>query len=401
MKIKLLNALITIIVLSTPQVNFGQIPNLGTAASFAIFTSVGAFDNVGATVITGNIGTNSGALTGFPPGIVVGQINVANPVAAQATIDLDAAYSYLSALPCGTNIGTGLGNNQTLTPNVYCLGAASTLTGYLTLDAQNNPSAVFIFKVEGALTTSASSNIVLVNGALLDNVFWQIKGAFVQGENSVFKGTVIANGAISLLEGASFLGRGLTRQGAISLHNINGAVVLPIDLVYFTAQKQENKVYLNWATVSERNIVRYEIQRSYNARDLETLSSFLSLGRAGDKNIYTFSDTTPFEKPESTSSNIVYYRIKQVDFNNTFEYSKTLAVAKEAAGKVSIFPNPTSYQITVKNAASIQPFSITNASGKVVSSGQYTPTNALDISHLPAGFYNLNIQSMNIRFLKN
>jgi hypothetical protein len=94
---------------------FGQAPNLGTAANFAFFTSIGAFDNAGATYITGDIGTNSGALTGFPPGTLVGQAHVANATSAQAALDVDAAYNYLTGLTCGTTIGIALGNNQTLT----------------------------------------------------------------------------------------------------------------------------------------------------------------------------------------------------------------------------------------------------------------------------------------------
>ena len=402
MKINLLNALFTIATLFLTQVLLAQKPDLGTSANFAVFTSVGAFDNLGATNITGNIGTNSGAMTGFPPGVVIGQAHVASPIAQQAAIDLDIAYNAMSALTCGATIGTNLGNGQTLTPNIYCLGAASTLTDFLTLDAQNNPNAVFVFIIDGALTTSISSNITLINGASVDNVFWQIKGAFTEGESTVFKGTVLANGAVSLLSGASFSGRILTRQGAVSLHNVNGAVVLPIDLVYFTAQKEEDTVELNWATVTERNIVRYELQRSYNARDFETLVSFAGSGQTDSKKTYTYSDKSPFINADNASFNIVYYRVKQVDTRNVFNFSKVIAVAKETMGKVSLYPNPTSYQITVKNGATgIQPFTIKNLSGVTVGSGEYTATNALDISHLPAGYYTLYIQSMNIRFLKN
>ena len=53
-------------------------PPLGAASSFVLFTSVGAFDNVGPSVIRGDIGTNAGAFSGFPPGVVTGSIHVAN-----------------------------------------------------------------------------------------------------------------------------------------------------------------------------------------------------------------------------------------------------------------------------------------------------------------------------------
>ncbi|MBK8450092.1 MAG: DUF3494 domain-containing protein [Saprospiraceae bacterium] len=202
-----------------PNFVFGQIPNLGEATSFALFTAAGAFNNLGNTSIVGDIGTDVGAFSGFPPGIVVGEIHVADATSAQAATDVDVAYSYLSSLTCGMVIGTTLGNNQVLTPNIYCLGAASSLNGDLILDGEGDPNAIFIFKINGALSTSTFSNVVLLNSASLCNVYWQVNGAFALGDGSVFRGTLLVNGAISLLEGSSLLGRALSRAGAISLHN--------------------------------------------------------------------------------------------------------------------------------------------------------------------------------------
>lgn len=219
MKNKLLTVVASIIIFLIPVITFAQAPDLGTASTFAIFTGVGAFDNVGASHITGDIGTNVGAFTGFPPGNVIGQIQVANSASAQAATDVDVAYSYLSEKTCGIVIGTTLGGGQILTPNVYCLGAASTLNGDLILDGQGNSNALFIFKIDGALSTSTFSNIVLINGATLCNVFWQINGQFTLGDSSVFRGTLLVNGAISLLEASSLYGRGLSRAGKIALHN--------------------------------------------------------------------------------------------------------------------------------------------------------------------------------------
>ncbi|MCX6270483.1 MAG: ice-binding family protein, partial [Bacteroidetes bacterium] len=198
---------------------YGQAPNLGAASSFTLFTSAGAFTNIGLSDVTGDIGTNVGAFTGFPPGVVLGQIHVADATSALAAADLALAYGYLSGITCGAVLGTTLGNDQVLTPNVYCLGAASTLNGNLTLDGQGNPDAIFIFKIDGALLTSIFSNILLINSATLGNVYWQINGEFILGDNSAFKGTLIVNGAITLLESSSLMGRGLSIAGAISMHN--------------------------------------------------------------------------------------------------------------------------------------------------------------------------------------
>jgi hypothetical protein len=241
MKTLLLNVLTAALLLLMPHVNFAQAPPLGTTASFALFTAVGAFSNDGATYVTGDIGTNVGAFTGFPPGTVVGGIHVADPVSVQAAIDVDVAYSFMSGITCGVVLGTTLGNGQTLGPNVYCLGGASTLNGDLILDGQGNPDALFIFKIDGALSTNSFSNIILINSASICNVFWQVNGALGvgMGANSVFRGTIISNGAFSLLEGASLFGRALSRGGAIALHN---------NIVTFAGQSSAAPITANGAT---------------------------------------------------------------------------------------------------------------------------------------------------------
>ncbi|MCB0707082.1 MAG: DUF3494 domain-containing protein, partial [Saprospiraceae bacterium] len=219
MKIPLFYAFLVVFLLLIPAGSFSQAPNLGSTSGFALFTAVGAFSNDGNTVVTGDIGTNVGAFTGFPPGIVIGQIYVADVISAQAAVDVDAAFMELSMVTCGPVIGVTMGNDQILTPNVYCIGAASTLEGDLILDGQCDPDAIFIIKIDGALATGVSSNVVLTNSASLCNVYWQINGAVSLGNNSVFRGTILANGAITLLEGATLFGRGLSREGAIDLHN--------------------------------------------------------------------------------------------------------------------------------------------------------------------------------------
>jgi|GEM_PF-964517 len=229
MKNRLLLFFAAVLLISFPKINYGQAPALGTTSGFALFTAVGAFSNTGATNVTGDLGTNVGAFSGFPPGTVLGQIHVADPVSAQAAIDVDVAYSNLGTVTCGAVIGTTLGNNQVLTPNVYCLGAASILNGDLTLDGQGDPNALFIFKIDGAFTTSTFTNVFLINAASLSNVYWQVNGQFVLGDGSIFRGTLVANGAITLLEGASLFGRGLSRGGAIALHNnVVNVSLLPI-----------------------------------------------------------------------------------------------------------------------------------------------------------------------------
>ncbi len=205
---------------SFPSLLFAQAPNLRSASGFALFTAAGAFNAAGAsTIVTGDAGTNVGAYNAFPPGILIGQSHVADAVSASAATDVLLAYGSVSKTTCGRVISTTLGSGQTLLPNVYCLGAASTINGELILDGKGDPSSLFIFKINGALASTVNSRVKLINSASLCNVYWQVNGQVDLGENSIFQGTILANGAINILDGAKLYGRALSQAGAISLQN--------------------------------------------------------------------------------------------------------------------------------------------------------------------------------------
>lgn len=217
MNFKLLVIITFTFLLSISKINFGQTaPNLGATSGFGLFTANGAFNNIGTTAVTGDIGSNTTAVIGFPPGIITGTIHVSDATTAQASLDVAIAYSDLNQ--GGSVIGIGL-TGQVLTTGVYQTGAASTLNGNITLDAQGNPSSLFIIRIGGELSVGINSTVTLINSAAICNVYWQIGGQFILGDNSVFRGTVIVDGAISLLSGSSIFGRALTKAGLIDLQN--------------------------------------------------------------------------------------------------------------------------------------------------------------------------------------
>lgn len=192
------------------------------------------------------MGTNAGAYTGSPN--VDGQIHVEDVISNQAAIDLNLAYSNMSGITCASVLGVTMGGNQTLTPNIYCTGAASTLSGNLSLDGQGNSNSIFIFKVDGAFATSTFSNVLLINGANLRNVYWQINGAFTLGDGSVFRGNILVNGAITLNTNSTFYGRALSKTGAI---NINASRVIYYDGALWNGSVNTDfAVANNWVTGS-------------------------------------------------------------------------------------------------------------------------------------------------------
>ena len=208
--------MIAFVLVLFPTLNFAQAPNLGTTANFVLFSTNGPVSNSGISQITGNVGTNNGSSTAF--GNVNGTMNDANGTSAQCATDLLAAYNQLNATIATFFPAPLLGNGQSLNAGVYSIGSAATLNLELILNGQGNPNAVFIFKIQGPLSTNAASRIKLINGALACNVFWKVEGLVSMASGSSMKGTIIANNAaINMNAGDTLEGRALSTAGAITI----------------------------------------------------------------------------------------------------------------------------------------------------------------------------------------
>jgi hypothetical protein len=179
--------------------------------------------NSGPTVVIGNLGVSPGtAVTGFTgiapggPGIVSGAIHSADAFAALAQNELTAAYNAAAGAASTATKAGDLGG-QTLFAGVYTSSSSLGITGTLTLDAQGNPNAQFIFQIASTLTTATGSNVLLINGAQPSHVFWQIGSSATLGTSSSLSGNILALSSISLGTGATLQGRALARNGAVTL----------------------------------------------------------------------------------------------------------------------------------------------------------------------------------------
>jgi len=206
-------------VLNFPKANLAQAPTLGTTADFVLFSTVGAVSNTGITHLTGHVGTNSGSSTGF--GNVDGVMHDQDPASAQATADLLIAYNQLNATVPTFFPGALLGSGQILNAGVYSIPSPATLNLTLTLDAQGDPNAVFIFQIGGAFSTGANAKVVLINGGLACNVFWKVEGLVNMAAGTTMRGTIVANNAAIVMNTADTLeGRALSIAGAITVDGI-------------------------------------------------------------------------------------------------------------------------------------------------------------------------------------
>lgn len=190
--------------------------NLGAATNFAVLAGSG-ITNTGTTVIVGDVGTYPTTTeTGFGTVTILGTNHGGDAVTQSAKADLVTAYndaaSRTPVLPISGNLG-----GQVLVPGVYQASSSILLNGTLTLDAQGDPNAVFIFQIGSTITTGSGSNITLINGAQHCRVFWQVGSSATLGTNSIFAGTIMAFTSITATTGVTVDGRLLARNGAVTM----------------------------------------------------------------------------------------------------------------------------------------------------------------------------------------
>ncbi len=175
-------------------------------------------------------------------------------------------------------------------------------------------------------------------------------------------------------------------------------VPLPVELIYFNAMKRGNEVALDWATASEQDNKGFDVQFSTDGKNFRSLGFVASsVGTTSMKQLYTFVDK------ENGKYGTRYYRLKQEDFDGSFEYSATKAVQFGAvlANKVKAYPNPFHSEIELSIDAEVDGkvlVTVTNATGQQllqrtiqVEKGANIEKLTLD-PNLPRGIYIISTQ---------
>ena len=198
--------------------------DLGAASGFEVLAQA-TVTNTGATIVNGDLGLTPGtSVTGFPPGTVDGTIQINTAPAIAALASLMTAYSDAAGRTSPTIVAENLAG-QVLTPGLYTSAATSfeITGGYLTLDAQGDANAVWIFQMPASTLTltAPTCKVILTNGAQFSNVFWQVGSSATVGAGCVLEGNILADTSITLVSGATVHGRSLggavTSSGAVTL----------------------------------------------------------------------------------------------------------------------------------------------------------------------------------------
>ena len=220
----LLLTLILAVMMTVPAMSMAAQPtvNLGTTSSFAVLAGTG-ITNTGPTTLTGSAGNDVGVSPGSSftgqasVTMVGGAVHLADAVALQAQNDLVTAYNDAAGRTPVTIIPTELGGT-TLIPGVYAAESGTfQITGTLTLDAQGDPNAPFIFLTDSTLVTASNSSVSLLNGARFCRVFWKVGSSATLGTNSHFVGHIFALTSIAAQTGATVEGQLLARNGEVTL----------------------------------------------------------------------------------------------------------------------------------------------------------------------------------------
>ncbi len=145
----------------------------------------------------------------------------------------------------------------------------------------------------------------------------------------------------------------------VILRYIGGDAILPITYNKFTATQTKEYITLNWQTTTELNNKYFAVERSSNTVNYTSVAQVSSAATGAAIHDYAYTDKLPI-----TGTN--YYRLKQVDKDGKYSYSKTVSINYIKPGSVQLYPNPAKDKLTIKglNASNTSSIAVLDIQGK-------------------------------------
>jgi hypothetical protein len=164
---------------------------------------------------------------------------------------------------------------------------------------------------------------------------------------------------------------------------------LPVTLIDFTASRERSSALLSWSTTSETNASEFEVQQSSNGKSWATVGFVAARGESGALVKYQFTHAEP-----GSGQNL--YRLKMIDLDNTFAFSRMVSVNFEGTESVQVYPNPTSNYIKVTMGhEKIEKVQLYNLQGSLVIETRPDATDIVDLTRLTPGSYVVKIRQAN------
>ena len=174
-----------------------------------------------------------------------------------------------------------------------------------------------------------------------------------------------------------------TQLPLLTLESVKYTIVrLPVTLVSFEGQSENNQTKLTWKTTSETNNKGFKIERSADARMFEKIGFVDGSGDTKENQFYHFTDLHPIAKG--------YYRLKQLDYDGKFEYSKIVMV-KRSNGVFKIYPNPAQDNLIISGIEGEQDLNIVNDAGRMIMSTKVSAGKPVSIRSLKPGLYTVKV----------
>lgn len=334
---------------------------------------------------------DASALSSYSDVIIIGRDDDSALLQKQSKSSDDSLRVYVSSLA-----STNQANSGSITNNVSFLAVGS--DGERLRGTAN--------ELPGGIAQRLSREWVIVNKNFSDSyslsLEWDSAGTFditdirllVDDDGDFSNATVLsssdgltfANGSI-IISGITTSHIPLNSTKYISVASASSDTPLPVDLIGFQAKNKGSKVYLEWITSSEVNNDYFVVERSRDGITYEALSIVQGNGSTTLHSEYKYVDNLPYYP-------VTYYRLKQVDFDGKFEYSKVVHLYTEVLQEtLTISPNPCSATVTVscrtpiKQAIQIYNHLGTNVSNSCVVQYQSDYRVNIDLSNLTRGIY--------------
>ncbi len=166
--------------------------------------------------------------------------------------------------------------------------------------------------------------------------------------------------------------------------------ILPVTLKEFKAYEKQDHVILLWSTLSEVNNQKFVIEKSFNGISWTDIGSIKGNGSSNSRIDYSFIDEDP--------SNINYYRLRQIDFNGSFDYSSIIKLRLENKYEFNIYPNPSRQYFNISsNSKKLSAVEIISLNGKIMERSENR--SQIDVSDLENGVYYLRLLDENNQLL--
>lgn len=191
---------------------------------------------------------------------------------------------------------------------------------------------------------------------------------------------------------AQFLGGSSDGFAMGSYGGTGSELVLPIELISFSAVCENNALILKWSTASETNNSYFTIEKSTDKTPWEIVNLIGGAGNSLTTITYSYKDTEPVDAT-------TYYRLMQTDFDGKNKYSNSISVnnCQEKLTKLTIYPNPSNGKFEIQSNNLINTVYIINSLGNVVYQQQaiHAFAASIDISQLPKNIYQLTVHYQN------